>query len=312
MLCQSPMSRGEFNGSRNVLTLLSVKMTERDMRPQRHRGPPRHYYHSIGSSGKANTVHHKLLPTDWLAGPAARHVTPLDVISAQHPGRTIFYQWINERSFSCNELGFLWSSLVELHTLYPFTNPHNPAILLSPSRTPSPLSAVERCSLALALPPPELCSSALWWQSNIFVWETSSVEVFSFWRGALHHIHIILSKELLSTCASPPHSAAALHRTTHTHPGLMHFIKEATRGGQEFIGIHHCAIAAQTDEKRPVAPFLSLICVCALFSVPLKQSATSSSSRDSAVIVCLQWLVIASTPDGDSKSARDGAKKRWI
>lgn len=41
---RSPMSRSKFNGSRNVLTLLSVKMTERDMRQQRSS-----YYHSIRS-----------------------------------------------------------------------------------------------------------------------------------------------------------------------------------------------------------------------------------------------------------------------
>lgn len=52
-------SHGECNGSGNVLTLLGVKMTERDTRQRSHRGPPPHYYHSIGSPEEANGMHHK-------------------------------------------------------------------------------------------------------------------------------------------------------------------------------------------------------------------------------------------------------------
>lgn len=44
--CQSPMSRSKFNDSKKkVLTLLSVKMTERDMRPTQE--PPRASFTSL-------------------------------------------------------------------------------------------------------------------------------------------------------------------------------------------------------------------------------------------------------------------------
>ena len=253
MQCQSPMSRGEFNGSRNVLTLLSVKMTERDMSPRA--SATRLSFHRLLRKGRASQA-----VAGWLATGPAGHVTPLDVISFQHPGRTIFYQWINERSFSCNELGFLWSSFVELHTLYPFTNPHNPAILLSPSRTPSPCSAVERCF-------PRLNSARLLCDGKV---------IFLYGKQAAFQVFLFEEVPSITSTSSSPKSSflPAPHRPTllllatetHTHPGLMHFIKEAARGGQEFIGIHRCAIAARTDEKRPVAPFLSLI-VFVLYSV---------------------------------------------
>ena len=163
MQCQSPMSRGEFNGSRNVLTLLSVKMTERDMSPRA--SATRLSFHRLLRKGRASQA-----VAGWLATGPARHVTPLDVISFQHPGRTIFYQWINERSFSCNELGFLWAAhFVSFHKS---AQSRHSVVALSYS--------LPLFSGGALLPPPELCSPALWWQSNIFVWETSSVSAFFF------------------------------------------------------------------------------------------------------------------------------------
>ncbi len=70
MQCQSPMSHSKFNGSRNVLTLLSVKMTERDMRQQSHWGPPRHYYHSIGSQEKLTAC---ITNCGWMARSLSSH-----------------------------------------------------------------------------------------------------------------------------------------------------------------------------------------------------------------------------------------------
>lgn len=115
------MSHSKFNGSRNVLTLLSVKMTERDMRQRSHRGPPRRYYHFIGSSEKLTA---RIAKWRWMAGSRDaphRHANRIPWES--------FYQWINDRS-----LGLLmnwdfcdanvWSSafwiLWQIHTILLF------------------------------------------------------------------------------------------------------------------------------------------------------------------------------------------------
>ena len=149
MECQSPMSHSKFNGSRNVLTLLGVKMTEHDMRQRSHRGPPWHYYHSAGSSEKltARTTNCWARAGSTISLIVMLIPTLYDITSAWNN----FYQWINDRSFRFNELGFLWNSPAALHALNSLTNPHNPTVLLSLSCTPprsfrarhfsSPLSA---------------------------------------------------------------------------------------------------------------------------------------------------------------------------
>lgn len=111
-------------------------------------------------------------------------------------------------------MGCLGKLLLELHTLNPLTNPHNPAILLSPSHTP-PLSAVEHCTSELHSPP-ELCLSPLWWQCNTFVWEASSLE------GPLSYLH---QSPKTSTCTVCPALLFIVFSTgTQGGPGLMSFI----------------------------------------------------------------------------------------
>lgn len=94
MQCQSPMSRRKFNGSRNVLTLLSVKMTERHMRRWSHWGPPRHYYHSTGSSEKLTPC---ITNCGWKAG--YRLIVTLIVVTSEHPRRIFFFFFFYQRLF---------------------------------------------------------------------------------------------------------------------------------------------------------------------------------------------------------------------
>lgn len=138
---RSPMSHSKFNGSRNVLTLPSVKMTERDMRQRSHWGPPRHYYHSVGSSEKLTACITNRRPN----GRITLHMIFLMLIIIRAES---FYQWIFGRSLSLNELRLLRSSPWSC-TLWVLS--HNTAAQLVPL---SQLwnAALQRCALCLDSP----------------------------------------------------------------------------------------------------------------------------------------------------------------
>lgn len=207
------MSHSKFNGSRNVLTLLSVKMTERDMSQRSHRGPPRRYYHFIGSSEKLTA---RIAKWRWMAGPRDaphRHANRIPWES--------FYQWINDRS-----LGLLmnwdfceanvWSSafwiLWQIHTILLF------------------------CFHLLALLPFQLRSPALQC-SALLVSFVMAEQYFSLFFLFLKtsppsYIYITLQKALFYQCLFylRPIPALILSAGAHSHPGLMRFINGATCG----------------------------------------------------------------------------------
>ena len=213
MECQSPMSHSKFNGSRNVLTLLGVKMTEHDMRQRSHRGPPWHYYHSAGSSVKltARTTNCWARAGSTISLIVMLIPTLYDITSAWNN----FYQWINDRSFRFNELGFLWNSPAALHALNSLTNPHNPTVLLSLSCTPPP--ALSELGTSARRSQPQPCVCVLWRQ--MFLNRKQASEFFKC-------CYLLFSPPLFPSTLS----------TIHTCSGLMHCIKVATCGGCEYIG----------------------------------------------------------------------------
>lgn len=189
------MSRSKFNGSRNVLTLLSVKMTERDMRQRSHRGPPRRYYHFIGSSEKLTA---RIAKWRWMAGSRDaphRHANRIPWES--------FYQWINDRS-----LGLLmnwdfceanvWSSafwiLWQIHTILLF------------------------CFHLLALLPLEPCTSVLCSPCLFCDGRAIFLLVFFFLKDESSIIYIhhtpkkLFSTSAYSTCAPSLHSFSLQER----------------------------------------------------------------------------------------------------
>lgn len=208
------MSHSKFNGSRNVLTLLSVKMTERDMRQRSHRGPPRRYYHFIGSSEKLTA---RIAKWRWMAGSRDaphRHANRIPWES--------FYQWINDRS-----LGLLmnwdfcdanvWSSafwiLWQIHTILLF------------------------CFHLLALLPFQLRSPALQCSALLvsFVMAEQYFSLFFFFLKTSPPSYIYTShskKAIFYQCLFylRPIPALILSAGAHSHPGLMRFINGATCG----------------------------------------------------------------------------------
>lgn len=177
------MSHSKFNGSRNVLTLLSVKMTERDMRRRSHRGGLLgRYYHSSGSLEKLTPC---ITNWDWTARPLITWCS-----FQRHANRIFFFlsmnQWLHP-----TRRWFLWCSRRSCTLLNPLTN-------LQQSRC----SALD----PLVLLPPfsygasaELCLSVLWWQSNIFLHGKQAI--LFFLRAALHQIHIILQRAPFCHCS---------------------------------------------------------------------------------------------------------------
>lgn len=177
-------------------------------------------------------------------------------------------------------MGFLGKLLVELHTLNPLTNPHNPAILLSPSHTP-PLSAVEHCTS-------ELNSGYLFCDGN------ATVLYGSKQSEGPSVISTSISKNLLSTCTVHPALLFIVFSTeTQGGPGLMSFINWWRIEMHWSTSLCHCCRDSDshysTNEKLvPLSQLLLYffskwrVCTrCASFSIPLKQSVMRSFSKGS-------------------------------
>lgn len=200
MQCQSPMSHSKFNGSRNVLTLLSVKMTERDMRQWSHRGPPRHYYHSIGSPEKLTAC---ITNCGWMAGSLSSHGVPRCHASHRRFITSLQHHFINESMDIHSALmnsGFsvkLPCGAAHFESFDKSTQSRYSALALSYSSPfsygalhfSSPLSA-----WTLLICP--VMAKQYFCMGN----KQSGVFSLSFWRGALHHTHIALQRAPFYQC----------------------------------------------------------------------------------------------------------------
>lgn len=195
-----------------MLTLLSVKMTERDMRQRSHRGGLLgRYYHSSGSLEKLTPC---ITNWDWTARPLITWCS-----FQRHANRIFFFlsmnQWLHP----------MISVMLppELHAFESFDKSATiPLFCSRPSRTPPPFQ-LRSFSWTLLV-----CSVMA--KQYFSTRETSNFVFFKSCPPSNTH-HTPKSSFLPLLILPAPHPSTLLPSTDiHTYSGLMHFIKEATCG----------------------------------------------------------------------------------